>query len=125
MALLFGPAKNYTTYSSLSPLITTADNPSPNMQATCVENRAQMVPSFEESLGFAYSFTVRDRQTIRFEVGYRAKVFISAIQSTDLSSGVTDVTPDDNTVGVFARTFARTLGNFSLGGPYIAFNIAF
>jgi hypothetical protein len=125
MALLLGPTKNHTIYSSSSPLITAAENPSPNIQSTCVENRAQMVPSFDESLGFAYSFTVHDRQIIRFEVGYRAKVFINAIQSTDLSSGVTDVTPDDNTVGVFARTFARTLGNFSLGGPYIAFDIAF
>ena len=125
IALLMGRMKNHTTFYSFSPLIVDAGDPEPNVQNTCVDNRTQMVPSFEEILGLGYSFSFREHYMIKISAGYDIKVFINAIQSSDLSSGVTDVTPDDNTVGVFARTFARTLGNFSLGGPYVAFNVAF
>lgn len=124
-ALLVGPAKNHTTWASTSPILANLGDPSPNLQSTCVENRHQMVPSFTEQLGFTYCRSFCESYLAKLEFGYQAKIFLNAIQSTDLSSGVIDVTPYDNTVGVFARTFARTLGNFALSGPYIGFDIAY
>jgi len=124
-ALLMGTAKNRTIYSSAAPLITQLGNPYPNVQNTCVENRIQMIPSFTERLGFMYYYHFCDDRHASIEVGFEAKILLNVIQSTDLSSGVIDILPTANEAGVFARTFARTLGNFSLGGPYIAFDIAF
>jgi|GEM_PF-5268287 len=60
----------------------------------------------------------------QIEFGWETKVLINAIQSNDMSSEVIDVTPQANTVGVFARTFHRTLGNFSFGAPYLALEVA-
>jgi hypothetical protein len=124
-ALLVGTAKNHTNFASTSPILASIGNPSPNLQSTCVNKRIQMIPSFGERLGLAYFYSFCDHYMAKIEVGYEAKIFLNAIQSNDLSSGVIDITPQANEVGVFARTFARTLGNFSLGGPYIAFNMAF
>lgn len=124
-ALLIGTAKNHTTYASLSPVLVALGDPSPNIQSTSVQNITQMVPSFSERLAFAYFFDLRDCYSSKIEVGFEAKIFLSALQSTNLASGVIDVAPFGNTVGVFARTFERTIGNFSLSGPYVAFTVAF
>jgi major outer membrane protein len=124
-ALLVGTAKNHTAFASTSPVLVALGDPSPNLQRTCVENRVQMIPSFGERLGLAYFCSFCENYMAKIEVGYEAKIFLNAIQSTDISSGVINLKPFGATAGVFARTFARTLGNFSLGGPYIAFNMAF
>jgi len=58
-------------------------------------------------------------------LGFEAKMFLNALQSTNLASGVIDVAPYGNTVGVFARTFEPTISAFSPSGPYLAFNISF
>lgn len=85
-----------------------------------------MIPSIEERLGLAYSFdSWCECYLVSLEVGYEAKVFFNALQSTDFSSGVVGVTPEDSEVGVFARTFRRTLGNFALAGPYVALGVEF
>ncbi len=125
VALLAGTVKNYTQYASSSPLLLTLGNPSPNIQSTSVQNRTQLIPSFGERLGLAYSLLLRDYYRAKFEVGFEMKIFMNALQSTNLASGVIDIPPYENSVGVFARTFERTISSFSLSGPYIAFNMGF
>jgi len=124
-ALLMGKVKNHTSYASTSPDLEKAGNPSPNLQGTSSDKRTQMVPSFGQRLGFVYSSSFSEHFMTMIEVGYEAKILLNVIQSDDMSSGVINLTPELSTVGVFARTFHRTLGNFSFGGPYLAFNIAF
>lgn len=124
-ALLMGRAKNHTQYASSSPVLVNTGNPSPNIQNTSVQNRTQMVPSFSERLALAYFYSFRCHYMAKFEVGFEAKIFLNALQSTNLASGVINILPLDNTAGVYARTFERTVSSFSLSGPYLAFNMAF
>lgn len=124
-ALLGGVSKNHTQYASSSPLLVSGGDPSPNIQSTSVQNRTQLIPALSERLGLAYFLPFCDHYMAKLEVGFETKIFISALQSTNLGSGVIDVPVYDNTVGVFARTFERTSSNFTLMGPYIAFNMAF
>lgn len=124
-ALLGGTSKNHTQYASSSPLLVMAGDPSPNIQSTSVQNRTQLIPALSERLGLAYFLPFCNHYMAKFEVGFETKIFISVLQSTNLGSGVIDVPVYDNTVGVFARTFERTSSNFTLMGPYIAFNMAF
>jgi hypothetical protein len=124
-ALLMGRVKNHTSYASSSPLLEALGDPSPNLQSTSVQNKMQMVPGLSERLAFAYFLSFCDCYRAKLEVGFEAKMFLNAFESTNLASGVIDVAPYDNTVGVFARTFERTVSSFSLSGPYIALNMAF
>ncbi len=125
-SILMGPTKNCTLYSSESPALIVAGFPTPNNQTTCVENRSQVVPAFEERLGVAYLFPFCECYQIKLEAGYEARVYINALQSVDMGSEVvTPPFPAVDAIGVFARTFHRTLSNFALAGPYVAFEIAF
>jgi hypothetical protein len=45
--------------------------------------------------------------------------------SVDISSQVITPPVIPNTVGVFARTFKRTLSNFGLAGPYVSIGAIF
>jgi hypothetical protein len=123
--LLMGTMKNHTTYLSVSPEITAIGNPVPNKQSTSLCNRTQLVPSFTERLGLSYIFCLCDeRYEGKIEVGYESKILLNAIQTTDLASGVIGLGPINSSVGVFARTFERNLGNFALNGLYIALDVA-
>jgi len=125
-ALLMGKTTNHTNYTSTSPLLIETGNPAVNLQSIRENGgRTQMIPSFSERLGIAYFYSSCNYAMVKIEAGWEAKILFNAIQSNDMGSGVIDVTPQLNTVGVFARTFHRTLSNFSFGGPYVGFNIAF
>jgi hypothetical protein len=124
-SLLTGTLKNHTQYLALSPALKLLGITPPNNQRTCVQNRTDVVPAFEEKLGLAYKFNVRECYFIQLEVGYMSQIYINALQSVDMGSEVITppVTPD--TVGVFARTFQRNTSNFSLAGPYVTFDVGF
>jgi hypothetical protein len=85
----------------------------------------QVVPGLEGKLGLAYSVTFSGDYLIDLEVGYESKVFLNALQSTDMGSEVDDVLIVAETSGVYARTFQRTLSNFALAGPYITASFGF
>jgi hypothetical protein len=126
ITLFSGKLKNQTTFSSTGTNFATFTVPSPNVQTITVNNRFQLIPALEEKIGLAYERTFCDHYSFTIEVGYQAKIYFNAVQSTDMSSQVTALPPpDDPTIGVFARTFQRTLGNFSLSGPYIAVSFGF
>lgn len=128
-SLLIGQLSNHTTFSSTAPELTT----SPNVQSITIPHRVGVVPAFEGRLGFSYSWTLCGCYNIDLEAGYKASLYINAIQSTDMSSEV--VTPpaipgngglvSPSTLGVYARTFRRTLSNFALAGPYLSLNVKF
>lgn len=124
-SIVAGPAKNHTVYSSVSPLLAEFDITPPNTQRTCVQNRTLVVPVLDERLGIAYFVPFCEHYMMKLEVGYEALIYISALQSVDMGSEVINIIPNADTVGVFARTFQRTLSNFALTGPYVAFDVAF
>lgn len=125
-SLLVGTLKNHTKYESLSPLLPFLGITPPHEQTTTVDNKTQLIPSFGGRLGVSYCMTFCDCYTLNIEAGYEARVYINAIQSVDIGSElVTPPIAPPNSVGVYARTFDRTLSNFALAGPYLVLNIGF
>lgn len=124
-AVLVGTMQNHTTYTSNSPLLTGLGITPPNTQTTHVASRTQVVPAFEGKLGFAYAYNYRQHYMISLEAGYQAQVYINAIQSVDMGSEVTLNSIAPPTVGVYARTFQRTLSDFALAGPYLTLTLGF
>lgn len=124
-AILVGPSANSTTFTSASPDLALFNAVAPNIQTICEHKRSQIVPAFEERLGISYSFTICRDYCAQIEVGYEARIYLNALQSTDMASQVVDILPNADTVGVFARTFQRNVSNFGLSGPYVAFDVTF
>ncbi|MBS0624526.1 MAG: hypothetical protein JSS32_00575 [Verrucomicrobia bacterium] len=127
MALYMGQMKNHTTYTSYSPALTTQGIPQPNIQGTTVPNRTQVVPGFEEKLGFSYVGSY-DRCQFTVGLGYQLQIFIDAIQSVDMTAP--QVLPPlvagvSVNMGVYSVGFERTLSNFILSGPYASFSLDF
>ena len=123
--VLAGHSYNATNFSSQSPALTALGFNSPNDQSTDVQKRSQVVPALEERLGLAYFFSCCGRYGVKLEVGYEARIYCNAIQSVNMGSEVDNVDVLPASVGVFARTFNRTLSNFALTGPYFAINVTF
>ena len=123
--LLTGSLRNHTDYSTTSPLLATLGLPNPNFQSTTVPDRLQVVPGIESRLGFAYSVAFGKHYVIDLEAGYETKIYMNAVQSTDMGSQVTTETVVTTGAGVYARTFQRTLSNFALSGPYATLAFGF
>jgi hypothetical protein len=124
-SLFVGPQKNKTTFQSYAPALADLDITPPNVQYTETPNRTQVIPGFKGKLGLAYAHTFKKHYLIKFEVGYEAQIYFNAIQSTNIGSEVNTPPIEPDTVGVFARTFAQRLSNFSLAGPYCALTFGF
>lgn len=124
-ALYVGPMKNSTTYDSTSPLLAPLGISPSNVQGTTVGSRTQVVPGFEGKLGFAYCYNFAEHYMFSLEAGYEAQIYLNAIQSVDMGSEVTLNTIAAPSVGVYARTFQRTLSNFALAGPYLTLSLGF
>lgn len=124
ISFLIGTMKNHTAFKALSPDLKVSGVTPPNKQRTTVHERTQVVPAFKGSLALAYSYTFCDDYMLKLEAGYQAQIYINAIQSVDMGSEVpTFIVPE--TVGVFARTFQRTISNFALAGPYLTLTFGF
>ncbi len=127
LGLIMGQMQNGTTYQSTTPFLATIHVPQPNVQGTRVPNRAQLVPNFEEKLGFSYD-TDFDSWGFSVGVGYMVQIYVDAVQSVDMTapqvppSLTPALVPD---AGVYAVGFERTLSNFILSGPYASLNIDF
>jgi hypothetical protein len=123
--LFVGSAKNHTSYVSTFSSSLGTGALSPNSQSTTICNRSLLIPAFQEKIGVAYAHTFCEHYFVKLEVGYQAQIYFNALQSTDMGSEVVTppVTPD--IIGVFARTFQRSVSNFSLTGPYITFDVGF
>ncbi len=117
--------KNSTTYQSFTPELAGIGLGQPNNQATKVPNQTQLVPAFEQKLGFSY-LALWKRLKATFEIGYRCQIYLNAVQSVDMASQVVPTllleTPD---VGVFAVAFEQNNGNFMLTGPYAKIGFEF
>jgi len=124
-SLLIGTMKNSTTYKSVSPLLGALGISPPNRQTTTVDSRTQLVPAFEGKLGLAYEVLFYDNYMFKIDGGYQAQVYLNAIQSVDMGSEVPLNSIAATTVGVYARTFQRTLSNFALAGPYLKIAFGF
>lgn len=124
-AIIVGPLKNHTEYSATSPFLVELNVGSPNIQRTCVQKSTQVIPWFYQRLGFGYKTDFCDHYSFAIEAGYEARIYNNAIQSVDMSSEVDTPPLIPDTVGVFARTFRKTLSNFSLAGPYVGLNVGF
>lgn len=126
LATLFvGNTKNHTQYTALAPELEGLGITPPNKQTTSVKKRTQVVPGFAGMLGFGYFAEFCKHYLIELEAGYRAQIYLNAIQSTDIGSEVVTPPVIPDTVGVFARTFQRSTSNFALAGPYVSLKIGF
>lgn len=118
--LIMGELENRTTYKSFAPFLAQNNIPEPNKQSTSVPDRSQLIPSFEEKLGFAYEALFKCWK-FTIAAGYQAQIYLDAVQTIDMTAP--QVLPSLNpgpTVnsGVYAVGFERTLSNFILTGPY-------
>ncbi len=118
-----GNLTNHTSYASTSPALAGLGITPPNKQRTRTSQRSQLVPGLEGNLSFAYTLYCYKHCLFKVAVGYETQIYLNAIQSADMGSEVNTppITPD--TVGVYARTFQRTLSNFALSGPFV--NVTF
>ncbi len=122
-----GRMKNGTTFESYTPELTTLGIPQPNVQKTGVPNRVQLIPGFEQKIGFSYLASLGCVQ-LDFAIGYQCQIYLNAVQTTDMSSQAVPpdtIESDFPTVGVFAQGFERTLSNYIQTGPYAALDIRF
>lgn len=126
LSLLVGTAKNHTTYTATSPALADLGVTPPNVQHTCVQSSTAVVPAFEQSLGLSYTTKSLCRKyDITLETGYQVQCYLNPIQSIDMGSEVITPPVIPDTVGVFARTFHKSLSNFSLSGAYLLFSVGF
>lgn len=121
-----GTLKNKQTYTSLTPDLVTMGCPNPNIQVTSIPNRTQLVPGFEQKLGFSYEACF---ESVAFSVGigYQCQIFLNAIQTFDMTAPQVEpsgaiLTPQ---TGVFAVGYERTLSNYMLTGPYVSASLEF
>ena len=120
--LVIGQLDNGATYKSKSPFLIANNIPQPNKQTTSVSDRTQLVPSFEERLGFSY-LRMYDCWKVKCEVGYLAQIYLNAVQTIDMTapqvvpSLLPATVPD---AGLYAVGFERTLSNFMVTGPFIS-----
>ncbi len=125
--LMIGKSQNGATYKSDAPFLVANNVPEPNTQRTTVPNRTQLVPSFEEKLGFSYVGLFKCCR-VKFSAGYQAEIYLDAVQTIDMTapqvipSLAPGATPDS---GVYAVGFERTLSNFILTGPYASLSLDF
>lgn len=127
--LFVGTFKNQTTFSTFSNALALLGDINPNIQTTQTYSKGGIVPGFEGRLGFAYETAFDcNRYLLKIEAGYQAQIYINSLRSTDLGSEVTLAAAGSvgsQTVGVYARTFQRTVSDFSLAGPYANLEFAF
>ena len=116
-SLLVGGLTNHTKYQAFSPDLVTA----PNLQSISTPQRTGVVPAFEGRLGLNYSWMVRGCYNVNIEGGYKACLYMNAVQSVDIASEVAAAP----STGVYANTFKRTVGNFALAGPYLSINVRY
>jgi len=127
MGLYMGQLKNHTTYTSTSPDLANANIPQPNKQRTTVPNRTQLIPGFEEKLGFSYAISGKKYQ-FTLSAGYQFQIYLDAVQSVDMTAPqvLPSLTPGATVnMGVYAVGFERTLSNFILTGPFASASIDF
>ncbi len=124
-SLFVGSSRSHTDYSAQSPTLALVAVEPPNNQSTRGHKRTQVVPGLEGQLGLAYAYIFHRHYMFKVEAGYEAQVYFNAIQSTDIGSEVVTPPVAPDTIGVFARTFQRTLSNFALAGPYIKIEFGF
>lgn len=97
----------------------------PYNQSTTICNCSLLVPAFQQKLGVAYAHTFCDDYFVKLEVGYQAQIYLNTLQSTDMGSEVVTPPVIPDIIGVFSRTFQRTVSNFSLAGAYITLDVGF
>lgn len=127
IGLIMGESKNSASYQSYAPYLVSQGIAEPNRQHTSIPNRVQLIPSFEEKLGFSYSKMFKCCK-VTFGTGYQAQIYLNAVQTIDMTapqvppSLLPDNVPDS---GMYAVGFERTLSNFMLTGPYVNLNVEF
>lgn len=124
-SLFSGSFTNSTAYTSISPLLNLGNLIPPNTQTNSVDDRSGFVPAFSAKLGLGFSTSFWCCSQLKLEAGWLSQVYLNAIQSVDMASEVIDIDPDFITLGVYARTFKRSLSNFSLSGPYVTLDVSF
>ena len=127
-SLFVGTFKNNTTFTTTSNALVILGDENPNIQSTSVKNKMGIVPGFEGKLGLAYEFLFSNNYMIKFAAGYQAQIYINSIRSINMGSEValgSIGSVGSSVIGVYARTFKRTVSDFSMAGPYVTLDLAF
>ena len=127
-SLFVGHFKNSTKYSTASSSLVGLGEENPNFQSTSVKNRGGVVPGLEAKLGLAYEFLFSSHYMVKLEAGYQAQIYINSIRSIDMGSQVAGGTLESIStaaLGVYARTFERTVSDFAIAGPYATCSFGF
>ncbi len=125
LALLLGKIKNCTTFQAYAPELPDLGITPPNTQYITTQSNVHVVPNIDLQLGVAYACELGDVCQVQLEAGYQALIYSNPLQSIQMGSEV--ITPPvlPDTVGVFARTFRKTVSNFGLAGPYASIAVVF
>lgn len=124
--LFAGSFKNHTEYNSYDPdLQNNLQVSNPNKQSTKVNDRNGFIPAFSSKIGLGYQLQFANRSEVEINAGWQAQVYLDLIQSTDTNSQVLDIEPSVSPVGVYVRTFKRTISNFALMGPFVNLAVSF
>jgi hypothetical protein len=125
-SIYLGRIKNTANYQSSAPGLVFIGVAAPNTQQTTIPHRTQLIPGFEEKLGFSYVKSFQ-KSRLNLEVGYQFQIYLNAVQSMDmLTQAVPGFDPGNlPPFALFALTFNRTLSNFMLSGPYVSLDIGF
>lgn len=124
-ALLVGQSKNHTHFNALASRLSSLGIPSSTHQMMKVRESTTVVPEVKANLGVAASYTFCNGMTLDAEVGYLAQVYFNIVQSIDVGNEGTPPPGNPNAFGIFANSFRKTLGNFSLYGPYCQLTLTF
>jgi hypothetical protein len=126
LSLYVGQMKNTTTYQSVAPELAIIGLSSPNNQAASIPNRTQLIPGFEQKLGFSWVSTW-DCVRATLAAGYQCQIYLDAIQTFNMASQAipTDLAAVSPDIAVYAVAFEQTNSNFMLTGPYVFLGFEF
>lgn len=93
-----------------------------NYQSISHDSYIQMVPALDTKLGLKYSRLYANDKSFAIEAGYKASVYINAMQnyvpSTYVPGSLGIVTGS-----VFLQSLIKTTDSFSVDGPYLNFSV--
>jgi hypothetical protein len=115
---LIGSMESRIDFSAISPSLAGLGITPPNVQSLTSPNATQVVPVLDTKLGSSYTVPTCHYGIFKIEGGYRAAVYVNAVNEYSLSEVVTP--PTAQSVGVFLRTAEHQQSDFTVHGPYLS-----
>jgi hypothetical protein len=124
-SLLAGSQKNKTTYYTTSPEYSAEGIPNPLKQSLKPESKSHLISELDGCLGLSYIVSFCKHYMIDIEAGYRAQIYIDAIETTNINTVYQPTVVAIGFPGISPTSFAESLSNFTIAGPYVMLKIGF